>query len=52
MNAADVPVFQELFVEDAIFAEVLAEIQKDAFATFFKVDFVDAYAIGSILNCE
>jgi hypothetical protein len=52
MDAACVAVFQELLVEDAVFAEVLPKVQEDAFAALFKVDFVATDAIGSIVNCE
>jgi hypothetical protein len=52
MDAAGVPVFQELLVEDAVFAEVPPEIQEDAFAAIFKVDLISTDAIGSIVNCE
>jgi hypothetical protein len=52
MYAAGVPVFQELLVKDAIFAEVLPEVQEDAFAALLQVDLVSTDAIGSIVNCE
>ena len=32
MDASRIPILQELFIEEAIFAEVLTEIQEDAFA--------------------
>jgi hypothetical protein len=52
MDAASVQVFQELLIEDSVFAKVLPEVQEDAFAALFKVDLVATDAIGSIVNCE
>ena len=52
MDAAGVPVFQELLVEDAVFAEVLPKVQEDAFAALFKVDLVSTDSVGSIVDCE
>ncbi len=52
MNAAGVSILEELLVEDAVFAEVLPEIQEDAVAFFFQVDFIPADAVGPIVDCE
>jgi len=52
MDAAGVSVFQELLVEDSVFAKVLPEVQEDTFAALFKVDLVATDAIGSIVDCE
>jgi hypothetical protein len=52
VNPAGVAVFQELLIEDAVFAKVLAKVQEDAFAALFKIDLVATDAIGSIVDCE
>ncbi len=49
---ASVPVFQKLLVEDSVFAEILADIQKDAIAVIFKIELVSAYAYRGVLDCK
>ena len=50
MDASRIPILQEFFIEEAIFAEVLTEIQEDAFALVLQIKLVASYAIGSIID--
>jgi hypothetical protein len=50
--AAGVPVLEELLIEEALLAEILAEIQEYAFSLFFQVDLVAAYAVGPVVDRE
>jgi hypothetical protein len=50
--AAGVPVLEELLIEVAVLAEVLAEIEEYAFSLFFQVDLVAAYAVGPVVDRE
>lgn len=52
MDAAGVSVLEKLLVEDAIFAEVLPEIQEDAASILLQVDLVSTYAVGSVVDCK
>ena len=52
MDAAGVPVFEELFVEEAVLAEVFAEIQEYAFSLLFQVDLVASDAVGPVVDRE
>ncbi|MDD4651295.1 MAG: hypothetical protein PHQ34_03600 [Methanothrix sp.] len=52
MNAAGVPAFQEVLVEDTIFAEVLAIVQEDALSAFLKIDLVSADAVSPVIYRE
>lgn len=52
MDAARVPVLEEFLIEEAVLAEVLAEIEKDAFPFLLQVDLVAADAVGPVIDCE
>ena len=52
MDASGVPVFEELFVEEAVLAEVLAEIQEYAFSLLLQVDLVASDAVGPVVDRE
>ena len=52
MNAADVPVFEEFLIKEAVLAEVLAEIQEYAFSLLFQVDLVASDAVGPVVDRE
>ena len=50
MNAAERLGFSKLLVEDAIFAEVLAEVQEYAVTFLIQIEFVSINAICAIVN--
>ena len=52
MDAACVSILEKLLVEDAIFAEVLPEIQEDAFSLLLQVDLVATDSVGSVVDCK
>jgi len=52
VNAAGVPILEELLIEEAVLAEVLAEIKEYALALLFQVDLVAADAVGPVVDCE
>jgi hypothetical protein len=52
VNAAGVPILEELLIEEAVLAEVLAEIKEYALPLFFQVDLVAADAVGPVVDCE
>jgi hypothetical protein len=52
VNAADVPVFEEFLIKEAVLAEVLAEIQEYAFSLLLQVDLVASDAVGPVVDRE
>ena len=52
MDAAGIPILEELLIEEAVLAEVLAEIEEYAFSLLFQVDLIAADAVSPVVNCE
>lgn len=52
VNAASITALQELFVECAVFAEVLTEIKEDALSIVFKVELIPSNTISSIIDSK
>jgi len=52
MDAAGIPILEELLIKEAVFAEVLAEIEEYAFSLLFQVDLIAADAVSPVINCE
>jgi len=50
VNPSGVSILQELFIELAVSPEVLTEIQEDVIPFVFKIEFVPADSIGSVIN--
>jgi hypothetical protein len=52
VDAACIAVLEKLFVEDSVFAEVLAEVQEDAVTVLFQIEFASADAICAVVDGE
>jgi hypothetical protein len=52
VNAAGVPVLEKFLIEEAVLAEVLAEIQEYAFSLLLQVDLVASDAVGPVVDRE
>jgi len=52
VDASGVPVFEELLIEEAVLAEVLAEIKEYAYSLLLQVDLVAADAVGPVVDRE
>jgi hypothetical protein len=52
VDAAGVPVLEEFLIEEAVLAEVLAEIQEYAFSLLLQVDLVASDAVGPVVDRE
>jgi len=52
VDASCVSILEELFVEEAVLAEVLAEIQEYAFSLLLQVDLVASDAVGPVVDRE
>jgi hypothetical protein len=52
VNAATIPNFQRLLVEESVFAEILPEVKKDSISSFFKVDFVSTDSICPVIDSK
>jgi len=52
MDAAGIPVLEELLIKEAVFAEVLAEIEEYPFSLLLQVDLVAADAVGPVVDRE
>jgi len=52
VDPTSVTAAQELLVEGAVFAEVLAEVQEDPSPSLLKVNLISSNAIGTVVDCE
>ena len=52
MDASSVSILEELLIKEAVFAEVLAEIEEYAFSLLFQVDLIAADAVSPVVDCE